>query len=378
MKNKKLLILGATAAMTVALVGTVVAVSQSNGLLESRASESVTGSIVFSRSGGSTFTKIDDHTASVSGRTANGATYYAVSHNIADISETNYVAQFGTGVGTDEQYVSFSTSPTGTDDFEFQSITGIKVHTVSGPAQTMYLRYSTNGGETFNNQETISASSSPDKYTFSTPHQYVRLVGYATYARNVTSIELFYSCSVQPVPVPSEPDHIYPSNPKTSYEYGDAFVRPKVYMVNKDETYYELTSGLTFSGYDPEELGDQTITVTYDGPEGHFETSYTVNVYIPVLYTIDYVMFDGDTEEYVNIHDFMEDVDFDSLPASFEEGKDVELEIILSDDEYETVWLRIQGESWWDFDAPDGVHFTLHNLPYKNITLEIIIASIVD
>ena len=374
MKNKKLLILGATAAMTVALVGTVVAVSQSNGLLESRANENVTGSIVFSRSGGSTFTKIDDHTASVSGRTSNGATYYAVSHNIADISETNYVAQFGSGVGTDEQYVSFSTSPTGTDDFEFQSITGIKVHTASGPAQTMYLRYSTNGGETFNSQETISASSNPDKYTFSTPHQYVRLVGYSTYARNVTSIELFYSCSEQPVPGPSEPDHIFVANAKTKYQEGEPFVRPEVYMSYKDESSVQLTTGLTFSGYDPEELGDQTISVSYDGPEGHFETSYTVNVYIPELYTIDYKMYDLAEGSYVNIHDFIDDVD--ALPPSFEEGEDVDMEIILLTDEYVMVWVSLEGYPSWDSFSTDdyGIWFTLSDLPDDNITVILQIA----
>ena len=191
--KKKVILLGITTVTSLVLAGAIVVVSKTSGMLESRASNATSGSIVFSRSAG-TFTKIDNKTASVSGSTSNGNVYYAVSHNINDITDTNYVAQFGSGVATNDQYVSFSASATGSDDIEFQGITGIKVYTASGSNQTMYLRYSTNGGETFNNQETISGSTNPDKYTFSKPHQYVRLVGYSTFARNITTIELFYDC----------------------------------------------------------------------------------------------------------------------------------------------------------------------------------------
>lgn len=367
-KNKKVLVL-LSSVMALGTLGAVLAFSRSEDSL-SRAGSGVSSSIVFSRESGS-FLKIDDSTASISGQSYTGATYYAVSRNNGDISETNYVAKFG-GSNPETKYVSFSTTATGMGDFEFQGITGIKVWTTSSSAQTLYVDYSSDGSS-FSSFETISGSTNPDKYTFSSSHKYVRLRGYSVMERNVTKIELFYECGGEPEP--ATPDHIYVGNGPKRFEYGDSFVASDVYMSYSDESFVKLTSGLTFSGYDPEELGNQTISVSYDGPEGHFETSYTVEVYIATLYSISYNMLDVSIFEHVNIHDYIDDVD--ALPPSFEEGTDVEMEIILSTDEYFVYWLSIEEDQDWNsFATEDGVNFTLSDLPDENITVTIYIAPV--
>lgn len=368
-KSKKVLLLASLSTLAVSTAAVLAISFNSDSSFRAKATTGVSSSIVFSRDSG-TFTKIDSNTASVSGTSFTGATYYAVSHNNADISTTNYVAQFGSA-GSDERYVSFSTSPTGADDFEFEAITGIKVWTTSSSAQTMYLQYSSNG-TSFSSSETISASTNPDKYTFSESHKFVRLVGVSTFARFVTKIELFYDCGSEPEPV--TPDHIAVYNAKNMYEFGDSFVKPEVRMIFSDESSEVIPSEkVTCTGYDMETLGEQTVTVSAEYDSVLYETTYKITVYIPTLYTISYNMLDASIIEYVNIHDYIDDVD--ALPPSFNEGSDVEMEIVLSTDEYEVVWLSIEEDgSWSSFEKQDSVNFTLTDLPDQNITVTIWIA----
>ena len=368
-KSKKVLLLASLSALAVSTAA-VMAISFSNeAAYRAKAATGVSSSIVFSRDSG-TFTKIDDNTASVSGTSFYGSTYYAVSHNNGDISSTNYVAQFSFGKGIDEMYVSFSTSKTGTDDFEFESITGIKITTTSSTAYNFYAYY----GESFGSYVAVAGSSSPTKVSFATPLNKLRVgVGSVpVQAKYITSIELFYDCGSEPEP--ATPDHIAAYNAKNMYEFGDSFVKPEVRMIFSDESTEVIPSEkVTCSGYDMETLGEQTVTVSAEYDSVLYETTYKITVYIPTLYTISYNMLDASSIEYVNIHDYIDDVD--ALPPSFEEGSDVEMEIILSTDEYEVVWLSIEEDGSWDsFSGDDGVNFTLSNLPAQNITVTIWIA----
>lgn len=373
-KSKKVLLLASLSTLAVSTAAVLAISFNSDSAFRAKAATGVSSSIVFSRDSG-TFTKIDSNTASVSGTSFTGATYYAVSRNNGDVSSTNYIAQFGFGKGYNEMYVSFSTSKTGTDDFEFESITGIKITTTSSTSYNFYAYY----GESFGSYVAVAGSSSPTKVSFETPLTKLRVgVGSVpVQAKYITSIELFYDCGVKPEPV--NPDHIFVANGPKQFEYGSSFVESEIYMSYSDKSIKQLTYGLTFSGYDPEVLGDQTISVSYDGPEGHFETSYTVNVYIATLYSISYKMYDASASdwegEYVDIHDFIDDVD--ALPPSFEEGTDVEMEINLSTDEYEAWGLFIEEDQDWDsFSTLDGVNFTLSNLPDDNITIVIVIGPV--
>lgn len=365
-KNKKVLI-ALSSVMALGTLGAVLVFSHSEDSL-SRAGSGVSSSIVFTRDGA--FTKIDDTTASVSGQSYTGATYYAVSRNNGDITDTNYVGQFGMGRAYDEQYITFSTGATDTSDFTFQAVTGIKVTTTSASNQNLYVYF----GSGFSDSVQVVANSNPSKITFSSPLQKLRLGTATVQGRNITRIELFYECGGEPEP--ATPDHIAVYNATTLYEFGDSFVKPEVRMIFSDKSTEVIPSEkVTCTGYDMETLGEQTVTVSAEYDSVLYETTYKITVYIPTLYSISYNMLDASIVEYVNIHDYIDDVD--ALPPSFEEGSDVEMEIILSTNTYEVVYLSIEeDESWDSFSTVDSVNFTLTDLPNKNITLTIWIAPV--
>lgn len=62
-------------------------------------------------------------------------------------------------------------------------------------------------------------------------------------------------------------------SPKTEYTQGEEFVKPKVYLNFTDGSKEEVTNAV-FSGYNKDQVGEQTITVTFEG----MTTSYKVNV----------------------------------------------------------------------------------------------------
>ena len=362
--KKKIMLLGTTVAMSLGLAGAIAAVSSSGSFLEGRASNVTAGSIVFSRATGS-FTKIDNETASVSGRTALGATYYAVSRNNTDISSGSYIAQFGSGRGYDEQYVSFSDTATGTSDFEFQAITGIKVKASSN---TTFYAYVSNDGSSFNTSVAVAASTSPSVISLGGSYKYVRLGVSNVFPRNVTSIELVYDCGESEKPSKS-PDHIAVYNAKNSYTVGDSFVAPEVRMIYDDSSTEVLNSGVTFSGYDMNQGGEQTVTVSYSGAEGNFQTTYKITVVVPGIYSISYNMLESTSMEYVDMADYL-DLDECELPDSFEEGTDVDIKVVLSTNEFEFVWVSIvEDENWDSFGTVDGVNVTLSDLPSSNVTV---------
>ncbi|MDD4688860.1 MAG: cellulase family glycosylhydrolase, partial [Eubacteriales bacterium] len=66
------------------------------------------------------------------------------------------------------------------------------------------------------------------------------------------------------------------SNPKTEYSIGDTFVAPTVMATYSDGSTKEVT-GATFSGYNFDTSGSQTVTVSY----GSKKSTYTINVEAP-------------------------------------------------------------------------------------------------
>ena len=367
-KKRKITLLSITSVLTIGVMGAVLAFSAREDGLKSRATTGVSSSIVFSRDSGH-FTKIDSSTASVSGVSFTGATYYAVSHNNADISDTNYVAQFGGG-GSDSRYVSFSTSATGTDDFGFESITGIKVWTTSNVGQTMYVQYSSTG-ESFYDSEPIDASTDPVKYTFTKPHSYVRLVGSATFNRFVTKIELFYNCGGgEPEPVPEKIACYAPI--KTEYELGDQFVAPEVRLIYSDKSSKVLSSGLTFSGYNLSVAGNQTVSVSYTGEEGSFATSYNITVVDPAaIPTVSYEAYNGMTGDPLSVDEYL--LEGCVLPSSCAAGNTLTLVTSNVKEGYEVGW--VQTSDYDDFDTQDAITWTF-TMPDHDITVQLLIFEI--
>ena len=321
--TKKTLLIGSTSLLAVVLGVTVISHSAANGgLFAYRAKATggqVSGSIVFSRNTGS-FKKIDSKTASISGTTSSGATYYAISHNNDDITNTNYVAQFGMGVAYDQQFVTFSDSANGGAHFEFQAITGIKVYTTSSSNQTFYLYYSTDG-TTFSSYETVAGKSSPEKVTFETAHKYIKLCVTNVMDKFVTKIELFYDCSTEPAPEPEKTlSSISVESAKTIYAQNGIFVEPDVRAHYSDNT-SELVSGALFTGFDSSSLTEsQTISVSYEGKE----TSYQIKVRpTETSKKISYVGYDADEDADVSDLSVFLDLTNSTLPEYANSGSTV-------------------------------------------------------
>lgn len=270
--KKKALILTILSSMTLAAGGLAVALSANQlGFIDSAAGEKVTGSILFSRETGE-FTRIDEYTSSTSARTGSGATYYAIANSNADVQNTSYIAQFGSGRGGIEyQYISFSTNPNGGTDFQFQKITDIKIK--SSANTTFYVYY----GDGFGSSYSVSASSNPSKYTFSTPLTQLRVGVGSAFPRNVVSVELFYECGEEDPEPSKEIQSIaadFITGVKQNYVKYDTFEEAPIKVTYTDSTSEVITSGVTFTGYDMNVCGDYTVTASYQG----FECSYKIFV----------------------------------------------------------------------------------------------------
>ena len=280
-KKKKALLL--TTLSSLALAAGAVALSFGLGKKNANisAGSQVPYSVVFSRETGS-FTRIDETTSSTSATTSNGATYYAIAHSNVDVENTGYIAQFGGGMGYDEQYITFSTSPTGGDDFEFQKITGIKIKTSSSGDQTLYAYYSADG-ESFKNSYPVTCNSNPSKVTFAAPQSFIRVGTASVMGRNIVSIELFYECG-EVGPEPGEKTitgiEMYWIGEKVKQQYtvGDTFEPGEVKVSYSDSSYEIITEGVEYTGYDMNTVGDYTVSVSYGG----FNTSYKIFVH-PVV-----------------------------------------------------------------------------------------------
>lgn len=268
-KKKKALLLTAVSSMTLAAATVAVMFGAGKGKYSGiTAGSRAPGSVLFSRSSGN-FRKVSDTEASISGTTGNGATYYAYCRSISDVSDTNYIAQFGFGKAYDEQYITFSTRATDDSDFEFQSITGIKVTTSSAPDQTLYVYYSSDGVN-FNNSYAVTANSSPEKVVLGAAQKFVRLGTATTQSRNIVSIELFYDCGEgsDPEPEPKEVSYLSFGSMKSSYVLGDEFEEPEVIAHYTDST--SETVSASFSAVNMSQVGKQSVTASYGGVEKSF------------------------------------------------------------------------------------------------------------
>ena len=311
-KSKKVLLLASLSALAVSTAAVMAISFNSEAAYRAKATTGVSSSIVFSRDSG-TFTKIDDSTASVSGKSFTGATYYAVSRNNGDISSTNYVGQFGFGKGADEQYITFSTGALDKSDFEFQSVTGIKVTTTSSSNQTLYVYY----GDSFSSYTAVTANSNPQMISFENSLTKLRLGTTSVTSKNITKIELFYTCGAEPS---KEVTSIKVSGEKKVYAQGGEFVEPTVTAVYSDST-EEVVSGATFTGFNSSSVTEsQTITVSYGGKS----TSYNIKVRpTEASRLINYVGYDVDNYEDVDDLTIFLDVENSTLPNYAEGGSSV-------------------------------------------------------
>lgn len=83
-----------------------------------------------------------------------------------------------------------------------------------------------------------------------------------------------YSITVSQKQVPVTLQRIEVSNQKTEYKVGDEFIKPTVTAYYSNNTNYIVTDMATFTGYNLNQTGNQTVTVTYSGAQ----TSYQITV----------------------------------------------------------------------------------------------------
>ena len=85
-----------------------------------------------------------------------------------------------------------------------------------------------------------------------------------TYTVSVRYQNKFTSYEITVSPEPVLLDHIYASNVKSNYYVGDEFEKPTVIAVYSDDSEVDVTDDATFSGYNLNNAGSQTVTVTYN------------------------------------------------------------------------------------------------------------------
>ena len=268
-----------------------------SNIIRSRASETITSSILFSKSTGSSY-KIDGETFSVSGKSATGATYYAIAHNSLDAFDTNFLGVYGGfDADYDKQYITFSSNKLGTDNFEFQAITGIKITTDSSTNRSLSVYWSTTGGEWNWNSSSnvaVTASSSPSKVEFDSPKSYLAIKNANSWEKNIVSVELFYECSAVPTTI-----SVKTSPTKVEYTEGECFDPAGLVITVSysdgsvgDVSYNEHQSDFTFEPSLSHNLSldDTSITITY----GRRSTSQAITVekssadYLDGTYVLNY------------------------------------------------------------------------------------------
>ena len=81
-----------------------------------------------------------------------------------------------------------------------------------------------------------------------------------------------------PEPEPKVLESIAVSGAKTNYVVGDEFVKPTVTATYNDATTADVTASATFSGYNMNTAGTQTVTVSYTEGEKTATTTYQITV----------------------------------------------------------------------------------------------------
>ena len=101
------------------------------------------------------------------------------------------------------------------------------------------------------------------------------------------------NCTVTVTPAPVVLSSISVTGAKTSYEVGDAFVKPTVTAYYSNSTSKDVSSSATFTGYDLSKDGVSTVTVSYTEDSVTKTTSYQITVGTGVETTPLKSFFDG-------------------------------------------------------------------------------------
>ena len=267
MKHKRLLGYGGLGLTLIALgVAFVKPISTSNLLIRARA-DMGNLSVTFNSSSTVESGSIKSSSCVLSsGLQMSGIKAYATISNDA-IPQSIEIARFMAGSGS----VVFSVDSPASNFRTLKSI-AFTYRTDSNSGNMNIMWSSDNSSWT-----TISVSCGIASQALPSGAHYVKVVNDGGYAR-FDSFALSYSCSDEPEPE-KELSSISVSGQTTEFTVGDSFSFGGTATAHySDSTTADVTASATFSGYDMDESGQQTVTVTYTEGGVTKTTTYGIEV----------------------------------------------------------------------------------------------------
>ena len=174
--------------------------------------------------------------------------------------------------------IIFTTTNTGTSLFEFRNVLSISAASNSSSTRTLTV-FKSSDGTNWNDAGSLAFNSSGGTNTDVSGAKYIKLTYPSAYFTvYITSFTINYSCSDDPGPE-KELSSISVSGAKTEFTVGDTFSFGGTVTAHyTDSTSADVTGSATFSGYDMDESGEQTVTVTYTEDGVTKTTTYDIEV----------------------------------------------------------------------------------------------------
>lgn len=281
MKHKRILGYSAIGLTLIAVgVAFIKPVSANSILFRARAANLNNLSVTFSRSSG-TQTVVSSNYYFTSGTTSLGNTFYLRNASNVSLGSTYVAAMCGTfDKGNVEPELNFTTSNTstsGTSLFEFKNIRSISAISDSNTSRSITVLKSQDGSN-WTSAGTLDVTSSGGSNTDVAGAKYIKLTYSGSWTVKLSSFTINYSCSDEPEPE-KELSSISVSGQTTEFTVGDSFEFGGTVTAHySDSTSADVTSSATFSGYDMDEEGEQTVTVSYTEDDITKTTTYDIEV----------------------------------------------------------------------------------------------------
>ena len=277
MKHKRILGYSAIGLTLIAVgVAFIKPISTSNLLFRVRADMSNL-SVTFNSSGAQSHT--DNYTYYRSANTSLGNTFYL--RNRSNINpQSNEVAVMcgNSEKGSIENEIIFTNTNIGTSLFEFRNILSISAVSNSSSTRTLTV-FKSSDGTNWSDAGSLAFNSSGGTNTDVSGAKDIKLTYPSAYFTvYITSFTINYSCSDEPGPE-KELSSISVSGAKTEFTIGDTFSFGGTVTAHySDSTSADVTSSATFSGYDMDEEGEQTVTVSYTEDAVVKTTTYNITI----------------------------------------------------------------------------------------------------
>lgn len=176
--------------------------------------------------------------------------------------------------------ITFTTTnvgSSGTSMFEFRNILSISAVSNSASSRSLTV-YKSQDGTNWQDAGSLTVTSSGGSNTDVSGAKYIKLGYSGSYNVVLTSLTIHYSCSDEPEPE-KELSSISVSGAKTEFTVGDTFSFGGIVTAHySDSSSANVTASVTFSGYDMDESGEQTVTVSYTEKDVTKTITYSIEV----------------------------------------------------------------------------------------------------